>query len=200
MIISEGDARIGGMAGDNEHVGAARQEHLWMVALYEREERTGELLDRLGALGIDTGEATIVRVELNDAASAASALSAKRSASHGTSSVSPIARHALTGAIIGSSVVLLIGLLLYSAGLLNLGFVEGMFAHALVSAVAGAVLGAAIGAALAPLVHRSPPPPAVPDWARLNRDGFLVAIKMPPGLAQQAEEIARRLGAKEILL
>jgi hypothetical protein len=35
---------------------------------------------------------------------------------------------------------------------------------------------------------------------RLKSDGFLVAVKMPPPLAEQAEEIARGLGAKEILL
>ncbi len=187
------------MAEDNDHARGQRREHLWMVALYEREERTGELLDRLGALGIDTGEATIVRVELNNAATIAAGMATTGLAPAASSSVSPIARHAVTGAIIGSSVVLLIGLLLYSASLLRLGFVQGMFGHALVSALAGAALGATIGVSLAS-VHRSPASPAVPDWARLNRDGFLVAIKMPPGLAEQAEEIARRLGAKEILL
>ncbi len=172
-----------------------------MVALYEREERTGELLDRLGALGIDTREATIVRVELNEAATVASDIKAARpSSTLKSSSVSPTARHAVTGAIIGSFVVFLIGVLLYSASLLSLGFVDGMFAHALASAITGAVLGAAIGAVATSLLPRPKSATTVPDWTQLNRDGFLVAIKMPPGLAQQAEEIARRLGAKEILL
>jgi hypothetical protein len=35
---------------------------------------------------------------------------------------------------------------------------------------------------------------------RLKSSGFLVAVKMAPPLAEQAEEIARGLGAKEILL
>lgn len=171
-----------------------------MVALYEMEERTGELLDRLGALGIDTAEATIVRVELNQAVTVATEMRSGRMSSP-PASVSPIARHTVTGAIIGSSILLVIGIALYSAGLLSLGIVEGMFAHALVSAIVGALAGAAIGFISSYLASRSRSSNrAVPEWAQLNRDGFLVAIKMPPGLAEQAEEIARRLGAKEILL
>jgi hypothetical protein len=34
----------------------------------------------------------------------------------------------------------------------------------------------------------------------LGSEGFLVAVKTPPHLAEQAETIARRLGAKEIIL
>lgn len=172
-----------------------------MVALYEQEERTGELLERLGALGIETDEATIVRVELNDGSSVSSALEATGfSSSSPPSSVSPLMRHAVTGAIIGSSVVLLVGLLLYSASLFRLGLIEGMFAHALLSAATGAVFGAVLGALVASLLRRARPVKPAPDWSQINREGFLVAIKMPPGLAEQAEEIARGLGAKEILL
>jgi hypothetical protein len=111
-----------------------------------------------------------------------------------------VARHAVTAAVIGSSVFLLIGFLLYSTSLVRLGFIEGMFGHALLSALIGAALGAVIGAVIASL--QRPPRAAIPPAGRsdMNRDGFLVAIKMPPGLAEQAEEIARRLGAKEILI
>ena len=171
-----------------------------MVALYEQEERTGELLERLGAMGVETSEATIVRVELSEAALVASAMRTTGALATSSASVPPVARHAVTGAIIGSSVFLLIGLLLYSASLVQLGFIEGMFGHALLSALAGAALGAVIGAVIA-LLQR-PPRVASTTTGRsdANRDGFLVAIKMPPGLAEQAEEIARHLGAKEILI
>ena len=94
----------------------------------------------------------------------------------------------------------LLGVGLYETSILNLGIIRGLFGHALVSALCGAAVGALLGMIAGAIASRSEPRPAVPDWARLNRDGFLVAIKMPPGLAEQAEEIARRLGAKEILL
>jgi hypothetical protein len=185
----------------NNEPDVARQEHLWMVALYEQEERTGELLERLGAMGVETSEATIVRVELSEAVSVASAMRATGpTTSRSSRSVPPVARHAVTAAFIGSSVFLLIGLLLYSTSLVRLGFIEGMFGHALLSALVGAALGAVIGAVIASL--QRPPRAAIPPTGRsdMNRDGFLVAIKMPPSLAEQAEEIARHLGAKEILL
>lgn len=189
------------MIGNNE-ADSTRQEHLWMVALYEREERTGELLDRLGALGIDTDEATIVRVELNDSAAVSSALSlASGSSSYlRPASTSATVRHSITGAILGSLSVLVIGLSLYSGSLLHLIVIEGMFAHSLVFALIGGALGAVLGMATGLLFDRRGRASAATDWSRLNRDGFLVAIKMPPGLAEQAEEIARHLGAKEILL
>ncbi len=188
------------MIGNNE-AGSTRQEHLWMVALYEREERTGELLDRLGALGIDTDEATIVRVELNDSAAVSSALSlaSGSSVSH-PAAASAAVRHSVTGAILGSLSVLVIGLLLYSGSLLHLIVIEGMFAHGLVFALVGGALGAVVGVVSGLLFDRRGRALSATDWSRLNRDGFLVAIKMPPGLAEQAEEIARHLGAKEILL
>ena len=171
-----------------------------MVALYEQEERTGELLERLGAMGVETSEATIVRVELSEAASVASAMRTTGPIAAPSASVPPVARHAVTGAIIGSSVFLLIGLLLYSTSLVRLALIEGMFGHALLSAIVGAALGAVIGAVIASLQRPARTTITAAARSDLNRDGFLVAIKMPPGLAEQAEEIARHLGAKEILL
>ena len=179
-----------------------RQEHLWMVALYEREERKGELLDRLSALGIDTDEATIVRVELNDSAAVSSALSlASGSSSYSHPAfTSATVRHSVTGAIFGSLIVLVIGLLLYSGSLIHLIVIEGMFGHGLVFALVGGALGAIVGVTSGLWFDRRGRVSSAADWSRFNRDGFLVAIKMPPGLAEQAEEIARHLGAKEILL
>ena len=40
----------------------------------------------------------------------------------------------------------------------------------------------------------------VSEINRLKSAGYLVAVKMPPNLAERAEGIARGLGAKEILL
>ncbi|MBX3280744.1 MAG: hypothetical protein KF868_22330 [Acidobacteria bacterium] len=180
------------MGADKEQGG--RPEHLWMVALYDDEQRTAELLMRLGALGVETSEATIVRVALDDAAAIEYAAQGRGV------TVSPPARHALTGAIVGSSAALLMGLLLYGMNLARLGFVEGLFAHALASALAGAALGALLGVVYGALagagrrVKRASAPPAT------SPDGYLVAVKMSPGVAEQAEEIARHLGAKKILL
>ena len=173
------------------------QEHLWMVVLYEVEERTSELLDRLAALGIDTSEASIVRVELSQVAEAARAFGAVTKSP--PKSVSPVARNAVTGAVLGSVLALMIGIALYASSLFSLGFVEGLFPHALLAATFGALLGAAAGVAFGAaskkrLLRSAPPPPPS------NRDGFLVAVKMRPQVAEQAEEIARRLGAKEILI
>jgi hypothetical protein len=169
-----------------------------MVALYELEERTGELLDRLGALGIDTGEATIVRVELDDEATLKELKAATSDGKR--ASVPTTARYAITGAVIGSSIFFLIGVPVYEASILDLGLGSGLFGHSVVSALCGFAAGFVCGWITFALVKRATASRPEPDWARLNRDGFLVAIKMPPGLAEQAEEIARRLGAKEILL
>jgi hypothetical protein len=171
-----------------------------MVALYELEERTGELLDRLGALGIDTGEATIVRVELDNDAALKELKAAAISPPQKRASVPTTARYAITGAVIGSSILFLIGVPVYEASLLDLGMGAGLFGHSIASALCGFVLGSGFGWLTSAFVKRAAAQEPVRDWARLNRDGFLVAIKMPPKLAEQAEEIARRLGAKEILL
>ena len=172
-----------------------------MVALYELEERTSELLDRLGALGIDTGEATIVRVELgNDAALKEFKEAADLYSTRKPASVPTTARYAITGAVIGSSVIFLIGIPVYEASVVDLGMGTGLFGHSLVSAFCGFLAGSFLGFLTYALVKRITNRRQVPDWAHLNRDGFLVAIKMPPGLAEKAEEIARHLGAKEVLL
>jgi hypothetical protein len=186
------------MTANIEQVGRAqRPEHLWMVALYDEEERTAELLVRLEALGVDAGEATIVRVALDEAAVREATLAAD---SDPAPSVSLRARHAVTGAIIGSSAALLIGVLLYGTRLIRLGFIEGMFAHAVASSVVGALFGAIIGAAIAVFGARGRSAAATSARPASNPSGFLVAVKLPPGLAEQAEAIARHLGAKKILL
>ena len=191
-------------SGTTPAASGAHRESLWLVALYETEERIHELLARLHALGVETEEASIVRVELNDQIRAAGAaptappLSARQ-------------RNAISGAIAGSAILLLAGLGLYEAGFLQLSGVQGLPAHALLFVTAGASLGALIGALLKPPKPRaqaatrlksaapfSPNNPAtMPD---LTSDGYLVAVKMPPHLGEQAEAIARGLGAKQILL
>lgn len=186
------------MAVEKEPGVAQCQEYLWMVALYEYEERTGELLERLSALGVDTTEATVVRVTLGEAVTAASLTAAAIRAP--TSSISPLVRNAVTGAIIGSLIVLLLGLLLYSVNLVRFSVIEGVFAHALLSAFIGAILGAALGAILSALQREDKSAVPIKAASAQNREGFLVAVKMPPKLAERAEEIARRLGAKEILI
>lgn len=171
-----------------------RREHLTLVALYEFEERANELLERLGALSIDTSEASIVRVELSQTRTA------EPPALPQAAPLSPLMRSSVTGAFIGGGAALLVGVLLYEAGFLNLPFAEGLFSHAFVSVVVGAIIGAMIGALVSTTkkIHR-PPVPA-PVLQHLASEGFLVVVKMQPHLAEQAEAIARRLGAKEILL
>ena len=41
-------------------------EYLCLIALYELEQNAEELLDRLSAIGVDTSEATTLRVEIDD--------------------------------------------------------------------------------------------------------------------------------------
>jgi len=166
-----------------------RKEHIWLVALYEMEERAEELLVRLSAIGIDTSEATTLRVEIDD----------RQRAPKLTSTPLPRAtRDAISGALTGASLALIAGLALYSAGLLSLPFMSGLFNHAMACVAGGAFIGALLGAIFA-MRHKIA---RVPDakMRRLKSDGFLVAVKMAPRMAEQAEEIARGLGAKEILL
>ena len=184
------------MAAERKNASEApRREHLTLVALYEFEERANELLERLGALNIDTSEASIVRVELSQ-----SSRSAVQPVVPQATPLSPLMRYSVTGAFIGSGVALVIGVLLYEAGFLSLPVAKGLFAHAFVSVMVGAIIGALVGALVSAVGkgHR----PAVPASVlqHLASEGFLVVIKMPPHLAEQAEAIARRLGAKEILL
>jgi len=171
------------------------KEHIWLVALYELEEKAEELLDRLSAIGVDTSEATTLRVEIDEQQRAAKFLPMP-----GASPLSPSVRSAITGALTGGALALLIGLTFYSTGLLNLPFIAGLFNHALAcvaaGALAGAVLGSIFGSAKQRKIARAP----ITRMRQLKSDGFLVAVKMAPRLAEQAEEIARGLGAKEILL
>ncbi len=175
------------------------QESLWLVALYESEEPIQALLERLHALGVETQDASIVRVELNDQQRAVT-----RDAQ---SQLSPNARNAITGAIIGSGGFTVIGIGLYEAALLTLRGIEGLPGHAFAFALAGAALGGTLGSLIVPLKKSRPvkkrraklPAQAVKKMPAITSEGFLVAVKMPPELGEQSEAIARSLGAKQIL-
>ncbi len=175
--------------------GSQIKEHIWLVALYEQEARADELLERLSAIGIDTGEATTVRVEIDDQMRAAKSTLASNS-----TLLSPVTRSAVTGALYGGAAALLIGMVVYGLGLVALPIVEGFFNHTLICVLIGAAIGAVIGAILASAKQRNIAKVPVAQIRLLRSEGFLVAVKMPPQLAEQAEEIARGLGAKEILL
>src|SRR5215470_15550330 len=101
-----------------------RKEHIWLVALYELEEKAEELLDRLSAIGVDTSEATTLRVEIDERQRAA-----KFTPLPGASPLPPTLRGAITGALTGAALALLIGLAFYSVGLLSLPFLAGLFNH-----------------------------------------------------------------------
>ncbi|NOT62944.1 MAG: hypothetical protein HOP19_22265 [Acidobacteria bacterium] len=168
------------------------QEHLWLVALYESEEPIQSLLERLRALGVATHDASIVRVELNDQ---------QRAVTRDMSQLSPNARNAITGAIIGSGVFTLIGVGLYELALLTLRGIEGLPGHAFAFALAGAAAGGALGSVIVPVKKRRSklPKQAANKMPAITSEGYLVAVKMPPELGEQAETIARSLGAKQIL-
>jgi uncharacterized membrane protein len=169
-----------------------RKEHIWLVALYEIEERAEELLDRLSAIGVDTSEATTLRVEIDERQRTAKFLPVS-----GASPLPPAARSAITGALTGAALALLIGLTVYSMGT---RFTAGLFNHAVACVAAGALLGAFLGSVFGSAEQRRMAREAGGKIQRLKNNGFLVAVKMAPPLAEQAEEIARGLGAKEILL
>jgi hypothetical protein len=171
------------------------KEHIWLVALYEIEERAEELLDRLSAIGVDTSEATTLRVEIDDQQRAAKFIPIS-----GDLPLPPAVRSAITGALTGAALALLIGLALYSAGLLNMPFIAGLFNHAVICVAAGALIGAFFGSIFGSAKQHKIARAAGGKMQRLKSSGFLVAVKMAPRLAEQAEEIARGLGAKEILL
>ncbi|MEP7342687.1 MAG: hypothetical protein ABI977_33470 [Acidobacteriota bacterium] len=170
------------------------REHIWLVALYEHETRADELLGRLSAIGVDTGDATIVRVEIDDQLRRARYMPVNDPA------LSPLARSAVSGALLGGSFALLAGLTSYALGWFALSVVAGLFNHALVCVLAGALIGALIGSAVASAKQKKILQPKLPQMPHPTSEGYLVAVKMPPPLAERAEEIARGLGAKEILL
>ena len=64
----------------------------------------------------------------------------------------------------------------------------------------GALLGGLLGATLTVTKAKPLPQAATDKMQETASDGYLVAVKMPPHLGEQAEAIARRLGAKQILL
>ncbi len=170
------------------------QEHIWLVALYEHEARANELLERLSAIGVDTGDATTVRVEIDDQ------LRRARYVPVNDSALSPVVRSAVTGALLGGAAALLIGLIVYGFGLFVLSRDAGLFNHSLFYVIAGAVVGALVGSSFSSARQRKSPQKKLPKMRQPKSEGYLVAVKMPPPLAERAEEIARGLGAKEILL
>lgn len=176
-----------------EYQSGAYRENLWLVALYESEESIRELLERLQALGVETTDASIVRVELNDQLRTVNLPNKQPQ-------LSPAARNAITGAIIGSAALLLIGGGLYEAGLLKLDSFTGLPAHAVFFVFIGALVGALIGAFTKTSKRQPLPPAAANKLQEISNDGYLVAVKLPPRLGEQAEAIARSLGAKQILL
>jgi hypothetical protein len=171
------------------------KEHIWLVALYEVEEMAEELLDRLSAIGVDTSEATTLRVEIDDQQRASKFISIS-----GAPPLPPTVRSAITGALTGAALALLIGLTLYSTGLLNVPFIAGLFNHAVICVASGALIGAVFGSVFSSAKQHKIARATGGKMQRLKSSGFLVAVKMAPRLAEQAEEIARGLGAKEILL
>ncbi len=171
----------------------AHQEHIWIVALYEQETRANELLDRLNAIGVDTSEATTLRVEINDQIRAAKFTSIETPFSY-------TARSLVTGAVIGGAIAVFLGIIFYLGGFLVLSFAPGMFNHAIVSLICGAVLGALAGALLGGARQRKMGMMPMDHIQHVKSDGYLVTVRMPPQLGEQAEEIARGLGAKQILL
>jgi uncharacterized membrane protein len=178
-----------------DQVRRSHKEHIWLIALYELEEKAEELLDRLSAIGVDTSEATTLRVEIDEQQRAARLLSVQ-----GAPQLAPNVRGAITGALTGAAAALLIGLTSYSTGLLQLPFIDGMFNHVAASAAIGAAVGAVLGSLFGSAKQRKLARDPIARMQQLKSDGFLVAVKMTPRLAEQAEEIARGLGAKEILL
>ena len=171
------------------------REHIWLVALYEHETRADELIERLSAIGVDTDEATTVRVEIDD-----QLRSARYTPRQNDSALSPVVRSAITGALLGGSLALLAGLAFYALGWFVLSVVAGLFNHALVCVLAGALIGALAGSAVALTRKKKSSQTKLPPIPQPASEGYLVAVKMPPSLAERAEEIARGLGAKEILL
>ncbi len=170
------------------------REYIWLVALYEHEKRADELLERLTAIGVDTEEATTVRVEIDDQLRRAKYTPMNESA------LSPVVRGAISGALLGGSFALLLGLSSYALGLFTMPVAAGLFNHALACVLVGALIGGLAGAAVISARQKKSSRTKLPKMPQPASEGYLVAVKMPPLLAERAEEIARGLGAKEILL
>jgi hypothetical protein len=144
---------------------------------------------------VDTGEATTVRVEIDDQ------LRRARYTPRGNEpALSPVTRGAISGALLGGSGALVFGLSSYALGLFALPVVAGVFNHALACVLCGGLIGALAGSAVASAKQKKSSPARLPEMPQPASEGYLVAVKMPPPLAERAEEIARGLGAKEILL
>lgn len=171
------------------------QEHIWLVALYEQEMRADELLQRLSAIGVDTNDATVVRVEIDD-----QLRRARYTTMSDDSALSPVVRSAVSGALLGGASALLLGLSLYALGLFAMPIVVGIFNHVLVCVLTGAAIGALASSAITSAKQKKSSHAKLPKIPQPTSEGYLVAVKMPPPLAERAEEIARGLGAKEILL
>ncbi len=181
------------MAAGRDISDAAQQaRYLSLVALFEREDDANELLNHLEALNIETSDATIVRVDNSAVPPATTSAS--------PSVLSSAQRGALTGAIIGGAIFFLGGIILYESGLLAVPPGGGLASTGFISVLTGAIIGALAGAMIGSAQQKErqrriaalPPKP--------TRDGFLVVVKIPLRLAEQCESIARRLGAKEIIL
>ncbi len=178
-----------------DQTNGSHKEHIWLVALYELEANADELLDRLSAIGVDTSEATTLRVEIDEQQRAA-----KFMPTTSGPTLSPTVRSAITGTLTGAALALAIGLALFVTDALNLPFATELSDHAIICVIIGGVIGAFVGAILGSARQRRKAQAPLTKMRQLKSDGFLVAVKMPPPLAEQAEEIARGLGAKEILL
>ncbi|MGH9937833.1 MAG: hypothetical protein ACREAM_16430, partial [Blastocatellia bacterium] len=140
-------------------------------------------------------EATTLRVEIDEQQRAA-----KFTHTTNGSPLSLTVRSAITGALTGAALALAIGLALFGAGAFNLPFATELSDYAIISVIIGGGGGAFAGAILGLARQRRKAQAPLTKMRQLKSDGFLVAVKMPPPLAEQAEEIARGLGAKEILL
>lgn len=178
-----------------ESGGSNIKEHIWMVALFEKEARATELLERLSKIGIDTSEATTVRVEVDE--------NQRKSLSEIPDSSLPLSttvRNGVSGALLGAALALFAGIFLYASGLFIIHGIEGMFNHAVVFVLTGGLIGFAAGLIFSATMKKRPAKIPVSEINRLKSAGYLVAVKMPPNLAERAEGIARGLGAKEILL
>jgi hypothetical protein len=74
-----------------------------------------------------------------------------------------------------------------------------LFNNAVICVGAGALIGAFFGSIFGSAKQHKIARATSAKMQRLKSNGFLVAVKMAPRLAEQAEEIARGLGAKEII-
>jgi hypothetical protein len=171
-----------------------REEQLTLVALFQEEVQVTELLERLSALGVDTTQATTLRVDPGTDSSS-SLLEEEES-----SELSPATRNAVTGSILGAVAAMLIGVGLFEAGNQGVRLAQDVFSHSIIYAVVGAFLGSLVGALVA-ISRRSRRHDRLKSEITSGvSEGYLVAVKTSPQVAEQAEAIARQLGARRILL